>query len=175
MLGGNRLYDSILTTIFHLSSLQILDVNTNLLSMALPAIIGNTLPRLGELGLHNNMFHGHIPTSLGNASFLTLIDLTSNNFTVHVPSSLGKLLPLEVLKLEKNKLHANDSNSWEFLDSSKLLMHLERQGALFIIYYFSSLFYIYTHFSFSLLLSFILPFFSIFFSFFILPLNSRLH
>jgi LRR receptor-like serine/threonine-protein kinase FLS2 len=66
--------------------------------MALPATIGNTLPSLAALGLHNNMFQGQIPASPGNASSLTILDFTFNNFSGYVPSSLGKLLSLQYLK-----------------------------------------------------------------------------
>ena len=48
---------SIPTTIFNLSFLQILDVSGNFLRMELPSNIGNTLPILVGLGLHDNMFH----------------------------------------------------------------------------------------------------------------------
>jgi len=85
--------------------------------MELPSTIGNTLPRLYGLGLNNNMFQGQIPASLGNASNLQIIDFTFNNVSGYVPSSLGNLLSLQYLKLEQNKLEANGSQGWEFLDA----------------------------------------------------------
>jgi len=85
--------------------------------MELPSTIGNTLPRLYALGLNNNMFQGQIPASLGNASNLREIILESNNFTGQVPSSLGNLSFLQYLNLGQNKLEANDSKNWEFLDA----------------------------------------------------------
>ncbi|PUZ76559.1 hypothetical protein GQ55_1G300500 [Panicum hallii var. hallii] len=116
-LGENRLSGSIPTTLLNHSSLAVLDVNTNFLLMELPSTIGNTLPSLLALGLDNNMFQGQIPASLGNASNLSIIYLTSNNFTGQVPSSLGNLSPLKHLKLDRNKLETSDSKSWEFLDA----------------------------------------------------------
>jgi Leucine-rich repeat (LRR) protein len=116
-LGENRLSGSIPTTLLNHSSIEILDVNTNFLLMELPSTIGNTLPRLYGLGLNKNMFQGQIPASLGNASNLTFIYLTSNNFTGQVPSSLGNLSRLRYLNLDGNKLETSDSKSWEFLDA----------------------------------------------------------
>lgn len=47
---------------------------------ALSPNISDVLPNLQFLSLARNMFEGHIPTSLINASGLWLIDLTNNNF-----------------------------------------------------------------------------------------------
>ncbi|CAD6260898.1 unnamed protein product [Miscanthus lutarioriparius] len=116
-LGGNRLSGSIPTTILNQSSLAILDVSVNFLRMELPYNIGNTLPFLAVLTLHNNMFHGQIPASLGDAFHLQILDFTSNNFTGHVPSSFGNLPYLKYLRLEQNKLEANESKGWEFIDT----------------------------------------------------------
>lgn len=116
-LTQNRLAGRVPTTIFNLSSIGILDLGANFLHMALPSNIGDTLPSLLALSLYNNRFHGRIPASLGNATFLLEMDFTSNNFTGHVPSSLGNLTHLSSLKLEQNNLEAKDSEGWEFLDA----------------------------------------------------------
>jgi Leucine-rich repeat (LRR) protein len=65
--------------------------------------------------MDNNMFHGHIPASLGNASRLELIGLESNNFAGQIPSSLGKLPNLYDLYLWGNSIEASDQESWAFL------------------------------------------------------------
>jgi len=116
-LGKNKLSGIIPTTILNHSSLSILDVNTNSLRMALPSTIGDTLPNLQALGLNNNKFHGQIPASLGNPPYLSIIQLNSNYFTGPIPSSLGNLSYLRKLILDQNKLQANDTKSWEFLDA----------------------------------------------------------
>jgi len=116
-LGENRLSDSIPTTLLNHTKLATLDVNTNLLRMALPSTFGNTLPALYALGLKSNMFYGQIPASLGNVQNLAIIDFSSNSFTGQIPSSLGNLTLLQTLILDQNKLEANDSKSWEFLDA----------------------------------------------------------
>uniref|UniRef100_A0A0E0BLA3 non-specific serine/threonine protein kinase n=1 Tax=Oryza glumipatula TaxID=40148 RepID=A0A0E0BLA3_9ORYZ len=68
-----------------------------------------------QILLGGNKFEGHIPTSLGNASWLNQIDFSNNTFTGQVPSSFGKLKNLRSLNLERNSLEANDSQSWDFL------------------------------------------------------------
>ncbi|CAM0947850.1 unnamed protein product [Alopecurus aequalis] len=116
-LGRNRLSGRIPATILNHSVLELLDLNSNFLQMKLPSNIGDTLPNLGWLYLDDNMFHGPIPASLGNSSYLQIMSFVSNSFTGQVPSSLGKLSYLYYLNLETNKLEANDSESWEFLDA----------------------------------------------------------
>lgn len=118
VLGGNRLSGAVPTAIFLNSSfLRTLDLHSNFLYMDLPSNIGNNLPAFLDLHLYDNMFQGPIPASLGNASLLQIIDLSSNDFIGQVPSSLGNLSSLQFLKLEKNKLEANNSQSWKFLDA----------------------------------------------------------
>lgn len=80
LLGGNRLSGRV-PTFFNLSSLQEIDLSMNVLSGALPSDIGDTLPDLRWLYLGTNNLEGHIPDSLGNASALEHLDLSSNYFT----------------------------------------------------------------------------------------------
>lgn len=76
---------------------------------ALPPNISDVLPNLQFLSLARNMFEGHIPTSLINASGLWLIDLTNNNFYGQVPSYLSELANLSDLYLAGNHLEASDN------------------------------------------------------------------
>jgi Leucine-rich repeat (LRR) protein len=126
LLGHNSLSGSIPTTILKQRNLRILDLGENSLRMMLPSDIGHTLPQLGALSLHNNMFYGPIPASLGNASILTILDLTANSFTGHVPSSLGNLTYPSLLQLEHNNLKANDNEGWEFIDALRKCQFLEK-------------------------------------------------
>ena len=66
--------------ILNLSVLVGFSVAYNDLSGDVPSYIGNSLPNLEIFELDNNFFHGHIPSSLTNASKLTLIDISSNRF-----------------------------------------------------------------------------------------------
>nr|BAD19219.1 putative protein kinase Xa21 D, receptor type [Oryza sativa Japonica Group]BAD19603.1 putative protein kinase Xa21 D, receptor type [Oryza sativa Japonica Group] len=99
--------------LFNLSSLQTLWLSDNMLGKeALPPNIGDVLPNLQFLSLARNMFEGHIPTSLINASGLWLIDLTNNNFYGQVPSYLSELANLSDLYLAGNHLEASDNEKW---------------------------------------------------------------
>ncbi|RCV09303.1 hypothetical protein SETIT_2G016400v2 [Setaria italica] len=85
-LGNNTLSGEIPQTI-NMSRLQILGLELNRLGKTLPSNFGNAVPSLIRLILDGNMFEGHIPVSLGNASSLELIDLSGNHFTGQIPAS----------------------------------------------------------------------------------------
>jgi len=116
-LGANNLSGGITGTLFNSSSLQYIDLGFNMLGNTLPSEMGNTLPKLSILYLSSNKFEGNIPASLGNISGLIELDLSNNSFIGQVPSSLGKYGTLNYLNLRTNKLEANDSQGWEFLDT----------------------------------------------------------
>ncbi|KAI4980552.1 hypothetical protein ZWY2020_021037 [Hordeum vulgare] len=107
-LAGNKLTGKIPSTFNNITYI-------NMLSGTLPSNI--SLPNLQFLFLGENRLEGHIPDSLGNASFLEGIDLNSKSFTGQIPSYLGKLHNLNILKLGQNKLEARDNQSWDFLDA----------------------------------------------------------
>jgi Leucine-rich repeat (LRR) protein len=73
-----------------------------------------------------NRFEGHIPASLGNATGITEMGLSSNSFTGKIPISSGKLSGLTFLNLEENHLVARDDKDWEFLDAFANCSSLER-------------------------------------------------
>lgn len=116
-LNGNRLSGRIPTTLLNNSALLILNLNSNFLRMELPSNIGDTLPFVRALDLRYNMFEGQIPASLGNASVLSVLYLSHNNFTDQIPSSLGNCRSMTDLKLDNNKLEAEDNGGWKFLDA----------------------------------------------------------
>lgn len=72
----------------------------------MPSHIGDKLPSLERLHMSQNMFQGHIPPSLGNASNLIDIDMSQNNFTGQIPSYFGNLRALTYLNLGGNNLQA---------------------------------------------------------------------
>uniref|UniRef100_UPI003216A0E0 T9SS type A sorting domain-containing protein n=1 Tax=uncultured Draconibacterium sp. TaxID=1573823 RepID=UPI003216A0E0 len=57
-----------------------------------------------ELQLNNNNLTGEISESIGNLSYLQVLNLSSNNLTGHIPSGLNKLQSLNYLWLSDNKL-----------------------------------------------------------------------
>ncbi|CAL5020908.1 unnamed protein product [Urochloa decumbens] len=116
-LGANNLSGAITRTLSNRSSLLYIDLSFNMLGNTLPSDIGDTLPNLTFLYLNSNKFEGNIPASLGNISGLLELDFSFNNFIGQVPSSLGKYGKLSYLNLGANKLEANDSQGWEFIDT----------------------------------------------------------
>nr|XP_048330485.1 putative receptor like protein 25 [Ziziphus jujuba var. spinosa] len=57
-----------------------------------------------SIDLSNNKFYGEIPSSIGDARDLIVLNLSSNNFAGRIPSSLGNLIELESLDLSNNEL-----------------------------------------------------------------------
>ncbi|EAY80119.1 hypothetical protein OsI_35291 [Oryza sativa Indica Group] len=113
----NKLSGRFQQTILNISSLAIIDLAVNYLHGELPSSLGSSLSNLQWLGLANNLFGGHIPSFLANASELSMINLSRNNFTGMVPSSIGKLQELSTLNLELNQLQSSDKQGLEFMNS----------------------------------------------------------
>uniref|UniRef100_A0A0E0BFW8 Receptor kinase-like protein Xa21 n=1 Tax=Oryza glumipatula TaxID=40148 RepID=A0A0E0BFW8_9ORYZ len=112
----NKLSGRFQQTILNISSLAIIDLAVNYLHGELPSSLGSSLSNLQWLGLANNLFGGHIPSFLANASELSMINLSRNNFTGMVPSSIGKLQELSTLNLELNQLQSSDKQGLEFMN-----------------------------------------------------------
>jgi Leucine-rich repeat (LRR) protein len=119
VLGRNRLSGEIPKTLHNASSLQILGLEYNMLGDVLPPNFGDIFPNLLQFTSYKNSFEGHIPASLGNASLLEALELSSNNFTGQVPTTLGMLSKLSFLNLQDNNLEARDSQGWAFLHALK--------------------------------------------------------
>ncbi|KAM0822267.1 hypothetical protein ACQ4PT_071605 [Festuca glaucescens] len=118
ILGQNRLSGEIPHDFFNLLAiLKYLSLESNMLGKALPPNIGDNLPNLIQLALDGNSFEGPLPSSLGNASLLQLLDLSNNSFTGQIPTSFGKLSNLTTLNLELNNLEARDDKGWEFINA----------------------------------------------------------
>ncbi|CAD6254584.1 unnamed protein product [Miscanthus lutarioriparius] len=115
--SANHLVGSFPLAILNLSTLVSFGITGNHLSGEVPPGLGSSLPNLQMLAISINFFHGHIPSSLANASNLRLIAMSNNSFTGVVPSSIGKLGNLYLLNLELNKLKARNSQDWEFVYS----------------------------------------------------------
>ncbi|KAK2427416.1 putative LRR receptor serine/threonine-protein kinase [Trifolium repens] len=113
----NKLSDTFPSCLYNMSSLTIIsaDKNNNL-SGSLPPNMFRTLPNLQCFAIGENNFSGHIPTSIANASTLTLLEIGSNHFVGQVPN-LGKLQSLRLLHLSRNNLGNNSTKDLEFLNS----------------------------------------------------------
>ena len=100
----NKMSIMIPSSLYNVSSLQIVLVSYNQLSGTVPANIGLNLPNLQSFYLAGNEFSRPIPTSLCNATQLQRIDLGENKFLGSVPTNLGNLPNLFTLRLRANYL-----------------------------------------------------------------------
>ncbi|OEL29122.1 putative LRR receptor-like serine/threonine-protein kinase [Dichanthelium oligosanthes] len=69
------------------------------------------------MSLGGNFFHGHIPSSITNASQLNILDMSRNKLSGVILSSIGKLQKLFALSFEYNKLQASSNQDWRFMNS----------------------------------------------------------
>ncbi|PPS17203.1 hypothetical protein GOBAR_AA03351 [Gossypium barbadense] len=94
-------------------------VSGNPLSGVLPTYIGNLSTSLQcfyanhcelegnipmEVGLSNNILHGHIPESFGGLISLEFLDICNNNLSDVIPKSLEKLFYLKYFNMSFNRL-----------------------------------------------------------------------
>ncbi|KAI4353422.1 hypothetical protein L6164_002374 [Bauhinia variegata] len=90
------------STLFHLTHLWRLRLDSNNISGELPSSISN-LQQLIYLDVSWNNFSGQLPDVFGKLSKLTFLDLTMNNFEGQLPSSLFDLTQLSNLYCSSNK------------------------------------------------------------------------
>ena len=111
----------------NISTIQVVLLYENKLSGNLPPLIGFFLPNLVALHLQGNELQGTIPSSISNASKLTLLDLTDNFFTGSIPNSIGNLRNLQKLELAHNHLTSESSTvESNFISSLTDNRHLKR-------------------------------------------------
>ncbi|GJY66888.1 leucine-rich repeat-containing protein [Tanacetum coccineum] len=118
----------ILTPLFHIRSLELLDISYNYFEGEIPGDGFGNLTKLLHLDMWVNNFNGSIPSQLfqltnlryldmsynnlegklgpeiGRLTNLTFLDLSSNQFTGPIPSSMQNLSKLESLWLNDNML-----------------------------------------------------------------------
>ncbi|REA60915.1 hypothetical protein DSL64_13520 [Dyadobacter luteus] len=84
-----------------------LSSNDNNLVGALPMELG-LLDKLNILSIsYNPQLTGEIPTSLGNLTNLTFLNLIANNLTGNIPAEIGNLIGLTGLNMYQNALSGN--------------------------------------------------------------------
>eukprot|EP01018_Ginkgo_biloba_P005649 Gb_15707 [translate_table: standard] len=86
------------------SYVQIMVLDTNLLTGSIPLKIGTFFPYLTVLVFASNNFSGIIPSSIGNMIHLRTFDLSYNKLHGKIPASLGNCLQMGALRLTKNNL-----------------------------------------------------------------------
>ena len=99
----NNLVGTIPSELAQLTSLEELDLGTNILTGPIPSDLG-LLPNLSILILYENTLTGPIPPELGQLSSLLALLLQNNNLTGPIPPELGNLTSLESLFLYNNML-----------------------------------------------------------------------
>ncbi|KAL7211336.1 hypothetical protein ACSBR2_014251 [Camellia fascicularis] len=109
----NYLMGPIPTTIFNISTLQIIAFTQNQFLSELPSSIGVSLPNLEGLYLGENDLSGIVPDSISNSSKLVILVLSYNGFNGSIPSSLGNLRLLDYLYLSGNNFTCEYSSSFD--------------------------------------------------------------
>jgi Leucine-rich repeat (LRR) protein len=128
-LTGNMLYGPIPISFGNMKELTHLDLSYNELTGELPSIMSGVQSLVGlyvqnnrlsghvgelfsnsmtwrieTMNLSCNCFDGNLPWSLGNLSYLTILDLHRNQLTGEIPLDLGNLMQLEYFDVSGNQL-----------------------------------------------------------------------
>ena len=104
IISNNRLTGEIPHVICNVSFLERLDISNNGFSGKILQCLGNFSNHLRELDLQMNSFHGTIPITLANSSFLQYLAFSDNDLEGPLPRSLVNCKTLEVLDLGNNKI-----------------------------------------------------------------------
>ncbi|KAH9606359.1 hypothetical protein KSS87_023349, partial [Heliosperma pusillum] len=102
--ASNELSGTLPTSLFNISSLQVVEFGDNQLQGEIPKDIGFPVPRLQWLNLWGNNFSGSVPITIQNLTTLQLIDLNNNSFTGTVQYDFGNFYSLTDLAFEHNYL-----------------------------------------------------------------------
>jgi Leucine-rich repeat (LRR) protein len=127
--------------IFKLPNLRVVDVGYN------EGLIGY-LPDftwsspLMELRLPATGFSGELPPSIGNLSYLTMLDVSGCSFSGSIPSSLGNLTNLTLLRLSNNTFKGEVPSSIGNLKRLSFLLLSQNQLTGSILFHLVNLMYL---------------------------------
>lgn len=126
-LDYNNLSGHIPADIFNMSSLVTMSLDDNNFIGPLPANMWMMLPNIERIYLSGIKFGGTIPSSISNATKLTLLSMMGSSLTGSLPSSIGNLRFLSGLFLGNNNLtRESSSQELRFITSLTKCRQLER-------------------------------------------------
>ncbi|GKD32457.1 leucine-rich repeat-containing protein [Tanacetum coccineum] len=97
----------ILTPLFHIRSLEWLDVSANSYEGQIPGDGFGNLTKLLHLDISWNNFNGSIPSQLFQLTNLRYLDISDNNFNGSIPSQLFQLTNLRYLDISDNNFNGS--------------------------------------------------------------------
>ncbi|XP_059278725.1 receptor-like protein 9DC3 [Lycium ferocissimum] len=105
-LWDTQLFGILPERVFHLSSLESLDLSSNpLLTVGFPTTKWNSSASLMELGLSGVNFTGRIPESFSYLTSLQMLSMSSSNLTGPFPKPIWNLTNIQWLDLRGNNLN----------------------------------------------------------------------
>ncbi|XP_015967890.1 LRR receptor-like serine/threonine-protein kinase GSO1 [Arachis duranensis] len=119
-LSNNTLSGTLLLTSISPSMIR-LRLGNNLLKGDIPSDAFAKAQNLTYLELESNALTGAIPAILGSCLNLALLDLSQNHLSGTLPPELGNLRNLQVLKLQMNKFNGTITTPFQIGQLQKLL------------------------------------------------------
>ncbi|CAI9087578.1 OLC1v1021685C1 [Oldenlandia corymbosa var. corymbosa] len=103
--GNSTVSSYVLTPLFHITSLTLLDISFNFFQGGIPAQGWDNLTSLLYLDMSQNFFNGSIPKQLYHLRYLTYLSLSANNrLSGSLSPEVGYLRSLITLDLDFNNL-----------------------------------------------------------------------
>ncbi|CAN1180599.1 Leucine-rich repeat receptor protein kinase EMS1 [Linum perenne] len=122
----NKLESELPSSLSEMSNLVGLFLQGNRISGSLDMVLSNAATwRVEAVNLSDNLINGGLPSSIGNLSFLSSLDLHRNSLSGTIPVEMRNLLQLEYLDLSGNRLFGEIPESLCILSS---LNHLNLSG-----------------------------------------------
>lgn len=134
-IGFNRIVSygsdglNFITSLTNSTHLQYLAIDDNQLEGVIPESLGNLSKGLLKLYMGGNRIYGNIPTSVGELSGLTLLNLSYNSVSGEIPTEMGQLENLQMLGLAGNKMSGHIPYS---LGDLKKLINIDLSGNHFV-------------------------------------------